>query len=84
MRLLINSFLTKSSKEYPPLIDKVGIQESILEDVQSFEFSENGIQVYFNDKTFKFIELRDNDGEDSGDWRGVSIFIERKFLKVDL
>lgn len=59
------------------------IQEIILEDVASYEMTENEFRVTFNTTPDEVFPLRDNDGEGKNDWFGVSIFVTRIGLKID-
>lgn len=65
------------------LIGQTGIEEINMEDVADLSFNENEMRVRFNQGQDAIIALRDNDGVGDGDWRGVTIVITRKFLKID-
>lgn len=84
MQLDIHTTITKPSKTNKPLLEAVGIQEHKVEDVASFTFTDNGIKITFNNEPDAFIPLRGMDGENNDDWRAVSIFVTRKFLKIDM
>lgn len=66
------------------MIEKVGVSDSIAEDVANFSMDENNLIINFNNNTTEIIPLRSNNGEENEDWRGANIFITRKFLEIDM
>lgn len=82
MKLALNVFKVVPSKT-TSLIDKVGVSDSIAEDVASFMVDDNAIFIKYNNGTEDLIPLRNN-GEGNEDWRGFNLFVTRKFLEIDL
>lgn len=84
MKINLHTTLVKPSLAQKPLLNEVGIQEMILEDVAQFTFTENNIVIGFNNAPDETIPLRGNDGKETFDWRACSINIIRKFMEVDM
>lgn len=84
MKVQAHLTLYKPQEKNGQVIGTVGIQEINMEDVASFEFTENGITIHFNTSPDEFISLRDNDGVGQVDWRGCNLYITRKFLEIDM
>lgn len=88
MKISLNIFKVVPSKTSSQ-IEKVGITDQIYEDVATFCVDDNNITIFFNEtdeSTLPKVEkipLRDNDGNLNEDWRGMSIFVTRKFLEID-
>lgn len=84
MKINLALTLVKTPEQFLPLIQAVGVQEVVFEDVSSFEFNENEIILHFNKEEDQKFPLRSNDGTEPIDWRGVNMQIIRKFMEVDL
>lgn len=85
MKISLNITKIKPSKDHKPLIEQVGIQELIIEDVASFMVDDNAIYIKYNTGTEDLIPLRTNTGEgDIEDWRLINLNVIRKFLEIDL
>lgn len=73
MKLLLHAIRTNPSH----------IEEIKIEDVASFSVTDNQVTIIYNDQTTEIIPLRANDGEQTHEWSGVSIFATRIGMKVD-
>lgn len=80
MKLQLNTTKIKPAKENHHLIEQVGIEEAIIENVAHFLMTEQGIQIHFNDGTTEEIYLK---GE-TDDWYATNIFVKRIPLVVKL
>lgn len=84
MEIRIQTTKVKPSKTHQPLLDSVGVENILVEDVASFVFTDDGIQIAFNNSPDEFIPLRGLDGVDNIDWRSATLVVTRKFLRVDM
>lgn len=55
-----------------------------LEDVSHYQFTENGVSVFFNDTKDGFVTFRANDGEGDLDWMNATVIATRVALKIDM
>lgn len=82
MKLVLHITKVMPHKFDTHLLEKVGIEELIVEDVSAFQVTENGINLNYNSGKEEFIRLRDNYDTNGEDWRGAAVYITRKFLEV--
>lgn len=83
MKVDIHATMYAPKEKNGEVIGQTGIREVILEDVANFLLNDNKIVVFYNDGKVEDIPLRGNDGTDDLDWRGVNIFVTRKFVTFD-
>lgn len=60
------------------------VEEVKMEDVSEFRFTENGLEISFNQSPPELIPFRANDGQGEIDWTFVSLAATRVGLKIDM
>lgn len=64
-------------------INPNSIEEIVIEDVANFAVNDTKMTFSFNDGKTEEVFLRANDGQNTHEWTGFSIFGTRVGMKVD-